>query len=217
MDLSSGYPPCLSCHKPGGVRTPGVCRCVETRRCFWPNRGLCRLARGSIDTEGPLMTAVLGRVAKVLDLFPHWGCSCVSRFPIDRKRGRAKAFPSAACFCCISRIFRVLLSSLMHDHCFFFFQFLFPFEKNESVQGHRTVQHTAVNPMNSHLGSAHPQAARCLFSSFLWTWRLLPRFPGLATMHFYAQLWPASLAYSVSLRSPRDPFSKSKMRSAPNT
>lgn len=140
--------------------------------------------------------ADLRRVAKVLVLFPQWRCRVVS--PASLRTGRAKAFPLAACPCCISRTLRVPFSSIMHAHCFFFFQFLFPFEENESVQGHRTVQHTAVNPTNSHLGSACPQAARC-FSSALWTRRLLPRFPGLATMHFQSKSLCSAMASQPSL------------------
>lgn len=49
----------------------------------------------------------------------------------------------------------------------------------------------------------------CCFPGFL-AWQ-----PWTISPSPYAWLWPASLAYSVSFRSPRDQFSKSKMGSAP--
>lgn len=152
--------------------------------------------------------ADLRRVANALILFPHLGCRVVS--PASLWTGRAKAFfPLAASV--VLRFQNFQSSVFIPNAClllFVFSSFLLLQRVNQYKDTGQYNTQQSVSPTNSHLGSA---GARCLFSA-LWTWRLLPRFPGLATMHFqskpYAWRQPASLAYSVSLRSPRDPKAK---------
>lgn len=156
--------------------------------------------------------ADLRRVAKVLVLFPQWRCRVVS--PASLRTGRAKAFPLAACPCCISRTLRVPFSSIMHAHCFFFFSNSFFLLKRMNQYKDIGQYSTQQSIPQTHIWAqpAHrlPDVSPLLcghggcFPDFL-AWQ-----PCTSSPSPYALLWPASLAYSVSLRSLRDPVSKAK-------